>query len=65
MLKELGISAGTAVVILIVLYFIIKWAVKNGIEDFYEHREDIQEMKKEIEDLKAEIKKKNKAISKK
>ena len=29
--KELGISAGTAIVILIALYFVIKWAVKNGI----------------------------------
>ena len=29
--QELGISAGTAIVILIALYFVIKWAVKNGI----------------------------------
>jgi len=29
--QELGISAGTAIVVLIALYFIIKWAVKNGI----------------------------------
>lgn len=35
MLKELGISAGTAIIILIVLYFIIKWAVKNGIKEAY------------------------------
>ena len=35
MLKELGISAGTAVIILLVLYFIIKWAVKNGIKEAY------------------------------
>ena len=27
MFRELGISAGTAIIILIVLYFIIKWAV--------------------------------------
>lgn len=27
--KELGISAGTAIVVLVVLYFVIKWAVKN------------------------------------
>ena len=31
MWDELGISAGTAVLILIALYFVIKWAVKNGI----------------------------------
>ena len=36
MLKELGISAGTAFIILIILYFIIKWAVKNGIKEAYQ-----------------------------
>jgi hypothetical protein len=35
MLEELGISLGTAVVILIALYFIIKWGVKNGIKEAY------------------------------
>lgn len=35
MFQELGISAGTAIIILIVLYFIIKWAVKNGIKEAY------------------------------
>ncbi len=30
MWNELGISGGTAIVILIALYFVIKWAVKNG-----------------------------------
>ena len=29
--QELGISAGTALVVLIALYFVIKWAVRNGI----------------------------------
>ena len=33
MWEELGISSGTAVIVLIVLYFIIKWAVKNGVKD--------------------------------
>ena len=28
--QELGISAGTAIVVLIALYFVVKWAVKNG-----------------------------------
>ncbi len=28
--QELGISAGTAIVVLIALYFVIKWAVRNG-----------------------------------
>ena len=35
MLEELGISFGTAVVILIALYFVIKNAVKNGIKAAY------------------------------
>ena len=35
MLEELGISGGTAIIILIALYFIIKWSVKNGIKEAY------------------------------
>ncbi len=36
MWEELGISAGTAMIILLALYFIVKWAVKNGIKEAYE-----------------------------
>ncbi len=36
MLEELGISGGTAIIVLIALYFIIKWAVKNGVKEAYE-----------------------------
>ena len=35
MWNELGISAGAAIIILIALYFVIKWAVKNGIKEAY------------------------------
>ena len=35
MWNELGISGGTAIVILIALYFVIKCAVKNGIKEAY------------------------------
>ena len=35
MLEELGISLGTAIIILVALYFIIKWGVKNGIRYFF------------------------------
>ncbi len=35
MWEELGISGGTALVILIAMYFIVKWAVKNGFEEAY------------------------------
>lgn len=31
--KELGVSAGTAIVVLVALYFVIKWAVKNGMRE--------------------------------
>lgn len=36
MWKELGISGGTAILVLFTLYFLIKWAVKNGIKEAYE-----------------------------
>lgn len=29
--QELGISGGTAIIVLIAMYFIIKWAVRNAI----------------------------------
>ncbi len=35
MWEELGVSGGTAIIILISLYFIVKWAVKNGIKEAY------------------------------
>lgn len=35
MWEELGISGGTAIIILIALYFVIKWSVKNGINEAY------------------------------
>lgn len=48
--QELGISAGTAVVVLIALYFVIKWAVKNGIMEAYKKIEE----KKTQDDSKAD-----------
>ena len=35
MWNELGLSGGTAIIILTALYFVIKWAVKNGIKEAY------------------------------
>lgn len=43
--EDLGISAGTALIVLIALYFIIKWAVKNGIKEAYK---DIKNKKYDI-----------------
>lgn len=40
MWEELGISGGTAIIILIALYFIIKWGVKNGVKEAYEEITD-------------------------
>jgi len=45
MFEELGISFGTALIILIALYFIIKWAVKNGIKEAYKDIENDTEDK--------------------
>ena len=42
MWEELGISGGTAIIILIAVYFVIKWSVKNGIKEAYR---DITERK--------------------
>ncbi|MDE7424691.1 MAG: hypothetical protein K2N51_13560 [Lachnospiraceae bacterium] len=36
MWEELGISGGTAIIVLIAFYFVVKWAVKNGITEAYE-----------------------------
>ncbi len=53
MWNELGISGGTAIIILIALYYVIKWAVRNGIKEAYraiKANEDIQN-EKELEEL--------------
>lgn len=33
--SELGVSGGTALIVLCALYFVIKWAVRNGIREAY------------------------------
>ena len=38
--QELGISAGTAIIVLIALYFVVKWAVKNGMLEAYKKIEE-------------------------
>ena len=56
MWDELGISAGTAIIILIALYFVIKWTVRNGVKEAYsaitgkKTIEDIQN-EKELKEL--------------
>ena len=54
MLKELGISAGTVIIILVSSYYIIKWAVKNGIKEYHEDingtidKEDMNSIKRMV-----------------
>lgn len=35
MFEELGISFGPALIVLLALYFIVKWAIRNGIKEAY------------------------------
>lgn len=65
--QELGISAGTAIVILAALYFVIKWAVKNGMMEAYKKIEEkkaqhnlkedktVNDLKSGNEDIKGKI----------
>ena len=50
MWEELGISAGTAIIVLVALYFIIKWAVRNGVIEAYKKITG----KKTVDDLETE-----------
>ena len=65
MWEELGISGGTAMIILIALYFVIKWAVKNGVKQAFrditgkETADDI-ETNKIIKNLQLDDEKKSK-----
>ena len=59
MWKELGISTGTAIIVLIALYFVVKWAVKNGMLEAYKKIEeksarDNLKADKTVSDLRAE-----------
>lgn len=61
--EDLGISSGTAIIVLSALYFVIKWAVKNGIKealgikdgmekvDFYKVKEQLKGEKNKLEDF--------------
>lgn len=59
MWEELGISSGTAIIILIALYYIIKWAVKNGIKDALEKISDDKEYVNYIKKIKQKTNQKN------
>ena len=40
MWQKLGISMGTAIIVLIAFYFVVKWAVKNGMLEAYKKIEE-------------------------
>ncbi len=64
MLEELGISAGTAIILLAALYFVVKYAVKSGITEAYEEitgkkvKDDLDEILEREEAEREEAKKK-------
>lgn len=39
---ELGISFGTAIIVLLALYFVIKSAIKNDIKAYFEEKEQLR-----------------------
>ena len=51
MWNELGISAGTGIIILIALYFVIKWGVKNGIQEYFEETNMLEKLLQRYERL--------------
>ena len=67
MWQELGISTGTAIIVLIALYFVVKWAVKNGMLEAYKKIEEkraqdnlkanktVSDMKTEGEDINGKV----------
>ena len=58
MWEELGISCVTAIIILIALYFIIKWGVKNGIKQYFEEKAQEEKMKQQLDEYHTEKNKK-------
>lgn len=47
--EEFGLSAGSILIISIIMYFVIKWAVKNGIKEAYKDmREEDSKSNEEI-----------------
>ena len=54
MWEKLGVSGGTAIIVLIALYFVIKWAVKNGVKEAYTDitgKEPVEDIKNENRSL--------------
>lgn len=56
MWEELGISGGSAIIILIALYFVIKWGVKNGIKQYFEEKDEEEKNEKDKLQVESEMK---------
>lgn len=50
MLAQLGVTIGMAVPFFIIAYFVIKWAVKNGIKQYYAEKEQFEKMKQQLDE---------------
>lgn len=49
--QDLGISAGTAIMVLIAFYFVIKHGVKNGIRSYFAEKEEEEEYMRQHPEL--------------
>lgn len=56
MVGELCINIGTMIPFLIILYFVVKWAVKNGIRQYYSEKEQYKKMKQQLDEYHMEQK---------
>lgn len=50
MLIQLGVDIGMMVPFFIILYFVIKWAVKNGIKQYYSENEQYKKMIQQLDE---------------
>lgn len=55
--EELGITGGSFIILMILLYYVIKWAVKNGIREAFGIKDKVED--REIERLQEYIDMKN------
>lgn len=56
MVGELCINIGTMIPFFIILYFVVKWAVKNGIRQYYSEKEQYKKMKQQLDEYHMEQK---------
>lgn len=53
MFEELGMRSGTFIILMILVYYIIKWAVKNGIREAFNIEDpDLEKLEKYMDSKK-------------